>query len=120
MQQISIPCPINEKDLCSDVLFENLFDSDTYCDDGQGTIIGFICGGVAKITYNINSSVVFLKILDRALTSCIKASIEQWLDIVRTGVNENSADDSVKLQTTLIYRKETSSCKIHFEYLIER
>lgn len=35
-----IPCPINEKDLCSDVLFDDLFDDNAYCCDGHGVLIG--------------------------------------------------------------------------------
>lgn len=32
-----IPCPINEKDLCSDVLFDCLFDNDIYCEGDRNT-----------------------------------------------------------------------------------
>lgn len=45
------PCPINEKDLCSDVLFDDLFDDNTYCCDGHGVLIGFIHRHVVKISY---------------------------------------------------------------------
>lgn len=62
-----IPCPINEKDLCSDMLFEGLFDNDEYCENKFGTVIGFINGGVAKLMYS--SAMLFsLRFLTRLLT----------------------------------------------------
>lgn len=49
--KIHIPCPINEKDLCSDVLFDDLFDDNAYCCDGHGVLIGFVHRHVVKMTY---------------------------------------------------------------------
>lgn len=97
--KIHIPCPINEKDLCSDVLFDDLFDDNTYCCDGHGVLIGFVHHHVVKMKYIYGSNVVHFEVLDHPLSSDIKSRISQWLEIVRTGVNENSLDANTKLST---------------------
>lgn len=114
--KIHIPCPINEKDLCSDVLFDDLFDDNTYCCDGHGVLIGFVHRHVVKMSYIYGSNVVRFKVLDHPLSSDIKSRISQWLEIVRTGVNENSLDANTKLSTIAMYFNEECSGNIIFEY----
>lgn len=114
--KIHIPCPINEKDICSDVLFDDLFDDNTYCCDGHGVLIGFVHRHVVKITYIYGSNVVRFKVLDHPLSSDIKLRISQWLEIVRTGVNENSLDANTKLSTIPLYFNDIRSGNIIFEY----
>lgn len=111
-----IPCPINEKDLCSDVLFDDLFDDNTYCCDGHGVLIGFTHRHVVKISYRYGSSSVRLEVLDHPLSSDIKSRIIQWLEIVCTGVNENSLDANTKLHTTVFYYENTRISDIIFKY----
>ena len=53
MKTSIIPCPINEKDLCSDTLFDGLFDNSQYVEKGN-RYVGFICDQVAKVEYNNN------------------------------------------------------------------
>lgn len=114
--KIHIPCPINEKDLCSDVLFDDLFDDNTYCCDGHGVLIGFVHRHVVKMSYIYGSNVVRFKVLDHPLSSDIKSRISQWLEIVRTGVNENSLDANTKLSTIAMYFNDIRSDNIIFEY----
>lgn len=114
--KIHIPCPINEKDLCSDVLFDDLFDDNTYCCDGHGVLIGFVHRHVVKMSYIYGSNVVRFKVLDHPLSSDIKSRISQWLEIIRTGVNENSLDANTKLNTIPLYFNEECSGNIIFEY----
>lgn len=114
--KIHIPCPINEKDLCSDVLFDDLFDDNTYCCDGHGVLIGFVHRHVVKMSYIYGSNVVRFKVLDHPLSSDIKSRISQWLEIVRTGVNENSLDANTKLSTIPLYFNDIRSGNIIFEY----
>lgn len=113
---IHIPCPINEKDLCSDVLFDDLFDDNAYCCDGHGVLIGFVHRHVVKMSYIYGSNVVRFKVLDHPLSSDIKSRISQWLEIVRTGVNENSLDANTKLSTIAVYFNDIRSGNIIFEY----
>lgn len=114
--KIHIPCPINEKDLCSDVLFDDLFDDNAYCCDGHGVLIGFVHRHVVKMSYIYGSNVVRFKVLDHPLSSDIKSRISQWLEIVRTGVNENSLDANTKLNTIAMYFNDIRSGNIIFEY----
>lgn len=114
--KIHIPCPINEKDLCSDDLFDDLFDDNAYCCDGHGVLIGFVHRHVVKMTYRYGSNVVRFKVLDHPLSSDIKSRISQWLEIVRTGVNENSLDANTKLSTIAKYFNDIRSGNIIFEY----
>lgn len=114
--KIHIPCPINEKDLCSDVLFDDFFDDNAYCCDGHGVMVGFIHRHVVKMSYIYGSNVVRLKVLDHPLSSDIKSRISQWLEIVRTGVNENSLDANTKLSTIAMYFNDIRSGNIIFEY----
>lgn len=46
----------------------------------------------------------------------IKSRISQWLEIVRTGVNENSLDANTKLSTIAMYFNDIRSGNIIFEY----
>lgn len=114
--KIHVPCPINEKDLCSDVLFDDLFDDNAYCCDGHGVLIGFIQRHVVKMTYRYGSNVVHFEVLDHPLSWDIKSRISQWLEIIRTGVNENSLDANTKLNTISLYFNEERSGNIIFEY----
>lgn len=73
--KIHIPCPINEKDLCSDVLFDDLFDDNTYCCDGHGVLIGFVHRHVVKMKYIYGSNVVHFEVLDHPLSSDISRGL---------------------------------------------
>lgn len=112
----AIECPINGKDLCSDTLFEGLFDNDEYCENKFGTVVGFINGGVAKIMYDFGSHVVFLEILDKALDKEILKQVSQWLKSVEESVNDNAIDDSTSLKTVCLMVNNT--CTISFYYVI--
>lgn len=110
------PCPINEKDLCSDTLFEGLFDDDAHCWDGHGTLIGFLNEGVAKITYDFGGNVVTIQLLDKWLDDKYIERIETWLKEVIHAVNDNSIDDS----TTLVAKHRqpnVRTCIVTFNYL---
>lgn len=111
-----IPCPINEKDLCSDMLFEGLFDNDEYCENKFGTVVGFINGGVAKLMYSFNSHVVFLEVLDKTLDKGILKQVSQWLKSVEESVNDNAIDGSTSLKTVCLMVNNT--CTISFHYVI--
>lgn len=100
----------------SDVLFDDLFDDNAYCCDGHGVLIGFVHRHVVKMTYIYDSNVVRFKVLDHPLSSDIKSRISQWLEIVRTGVNENSLDANTKLSTIAMYFNDIRSGNIIFEY----
>ena len=120
MKTSIIPCPINEKDLCSDTLFEGLFDDDAHCWDGFGTLIGFLNGGVAKIIYDFGSNEVNMQLLDKRLDDKDLGRIDTWLKDVINAVNDNSIDDS----TTLVakhHQPDVRTCIVTFNYLtIER
>lgn len=120
MKETITPCPINEKDLCSDTLFEGLFDDDAHCWDGFGTLIGFLNGGVAKITYDFGSNEVNMQLLDKRLDDKDLGRIDTWLKDVINAVNDNSIDDS----TTLVakhHQPDVRTCIVTFNYLtIER
>ena len=118
--QFKMPCPINEKDLCSDVLFDDLFDDHSYCRNGHGALVGFINHCVANVKYTIGSNVVYLKTYDSPLTLKIQARVRHWLYLVCASVNDNHVADDTKLQTTVTYYKEMRTCKISFEYLIAK
>ncbi len=116
MKEIITPCPINEKDLCSDTLFEGLFDDDAHCWDGFGTLIGFLNGGVAKITYDFGSNEVNMQLLDKRLDDKDLGRIDTWLKDVINAVNDNSIDDS----TTLVakhHQPDVRTCIVTFNYL---
>lgn len=116
MKEIITPCPINEKDLCSDTLFEGLFDDDAHCWDGFGTLIGFLNGGVAKITYDFGSNEVNMQLLDKRLDDKDLGRIDTWLKDVIHAVNDNSIDDS----TTLVakhHQPDVRTCIVTFNYL---
>ena len=116
MKETITPCPINEKDLCSDTLFEGLFDDDAHCWDGFGTLIGFLNGGVAKITYDFGSNEVNMQLLDKRLDDKDLGRIDTWLKDVIHSVNDNSIDDS----TTLVakhHQPDVRTCIVTFNYL---
>lgn len=114
----TMECPINGKDLCSDTLFEGLFDNNEYCDNGFGTVVGFINGGVAKIMYSFNSHVVFLKVLDKYLDKEILKQVSQWLKSVEESVNDNAIDGSTSLKTVCLM--VNNSCTVSFYYVINK
>lgn len=87
-----------------------------YCCDGHGVLIGFIHRHVVKMTYRYGSNVVHFEVLDHPLSWDIKSRISQWLEIIRTGVNENSLDANTKLNTIPLYFNEECSGNIIFEY----
>lgn len=118
--QFKMPCPINEKDLCSDVLFDDLFDDNSYCRDGHGTLVGFINRCIVKVTYNVGTNVVTLKFFDSPITYELQSMVRHWLGLVCASVNDNHVADDKKLQTTVTYYKEMRTCKIVFEYLMTK
>lgn len=116
MKETITPCPINEKDLCSDTLFEGLFDDDAHCWDGFGTLIGFLNGGVVKITYDFGSNEVNMQLLNKRLDDKDLKRIDTWLKDVINAVNDNSIDDSTTLVAT--HRQpDVRTCIVTFNYL---
>ena len=114
-----IPCPINEKDLCSDVLFDCLFDNDIYCEGERNTLVGFLNGGVTTAKYTEGSNVATLRFLERPINELDKERIEEWLGIIRDGVNKNLSSNSEKMMTNISFRNNRHVCKVLFTYLIE-
>lgn len=122
-----IPCPINEKDLCSDVLFDCLFDNDIYCEGERNTLVGFLNGGVTTAKYTEGSNVVTLRFLERPINELDMERIEEWLGIIRDGVNKNLSsnyeknDDKIrkKMMTNISFHNNRHVCKVLFTYLIE-
>lgn len=114
-----IPCPINEKDLCSDVLFDCLFDNDIYCEGEHNTLVGFLNGGVTTAKYTEGSNVATLRFLERPINELDKERIEEWLGIIRDGVNKNLSSNSEKIMTNISFHNNRHVCKVLFTYLIE-
>jgi hypothetical protein len=120
-----IPCPINEKDLCSDVLFDCLFDDDIYCEGERNTLVGFLNGGVTTAKYTEGSNVVTLRFLERPINELDMERIEEWLGIIRDGVNKNLSSNyekmttkSEKMMTKISFHNNRHVCKVLFTYLI--
>jgi hypothetical protein len=121
-----IPCPINEKDLCSDVLFDCLFDNDIYCEGERNTLVGFLNGGVATAKYTEGSNAVTIRFLERPINELDMERIEEWLGIIRDGVNKNLSSNyekmmtnSEKMMTNISFHNNRHVCKVLFTYLIE-
>ena len=119
-----IPCPINEKDLCSDVLFDCLFDNDIYCEGN--TLVGFLNGGVTTAKYTEGSNAVTIRFLERPINELDMERIEEWLGIIRDGVNKNLSSNyekmttnSEKMMTNISFHNNRHVCKVLFTYLIE-
>lgn len=121
-----IPRPINEKDLCSDVLFDCLFDDDIYCEGERNTLVGFLNGGVTTAKYTEGSNVVTLRFLERPINELDMERIGEWLGIIRDGVNKNLSSNyekmttkSEKLMTNISFHNNRHVCKVLFTYLVE-
>lgn len=84
--------------------------------ESRRRFIGFVHRHVVKMSYIYGSNVVRFEVLDHPLSSDIKSRISQWLEIVRTGVNENSLDANTKLSTIPLYFNDIRSGNIIFEY----
>ena len=81
------PCPINEKDLCSDTIFEGLYDNNEYTQKDT-TCVGFIEGMVAKATYMPLSYAVLI-VGESQICGKIQERINEWMKAIVTSVNEN-------------------------------
>lgn len=121
-----IPCPINEKDLCSDVLFDCLFDNDICCEGERNTLVGFLNGGVTTAKYTEGSNAVTIRFLERPINELDMERIEEWLGIIRDGVNKNLSSNyekmttnSEKMMTNISFHNNRHVCKVLFTYLIE-
>lgn len=121
-----IPCPINEKDLCSDVLFDCLFDNDIYCEGERNTLVGFLNGGVTTAKYTEGSNAVTIRFLERPINELGMERIEEWLGIIRDGVNKNLSSNyekmttnSEKMMTNISFHNNRHVCKVLFTYLID-
>lgn len=112
-----IPCPINEKDLCSDVLFDCLFDNDIYCEGERNTLVGFLNGGVTTAKYTEGSNAVTLRFLERPINELDMERIEEWLGIIRDGVNKNLSSNYEKMMTNISFHNNRHVCKVLFTYL---
>ena len=89
-----MPCPINEKDLCSDSLFEGLFDDNAYIFNGTGTLVGFVNGKVVTIEYYYNSCKVQLRFIGRGgVCKTDKDSVTYWLDDLKEGMNTDEESE---------------------------
>lgn len=107
-----IPCPINEKDLCSDILFDDLFDNSEYVERGN-RYVGFICDKVAKVEYYNNYvHISFESTIDDRETE----QIEEWARTIEDSYNENLIDEDVRLNVRIkVFAK---SSEVYFEYII--
>ena len=121
-----IPCPINEKDLCSDVMFDCLFDNDIYCEGESNTLVGFLNGGVTTAKYTEGSNAVTIRFLERPINELDMERIEEWLGIIRDGVNKNLSSNyekmmtiSEKMMTNISFHNNRHVCKVLFTYLID-
>lgn len=108
-----IPCPINEKDLCSDTLFDDLFDNSEYVERGN-RYVGFICDKVAKVEYYNNYvHISFESTIDDRETE----QIEEWARTIEDSYNENLIDEDVHLYVRLNFFAK--SCDVHFFYILD-
>lgn len=92
-----IPCPINEKDLCSDTLFDGLYDNDEYVEK-DATLLGFIADMAVKTMYFPHSNVVHI-VTEEETYGRITKRIEQWIKTVEASVNDNiPAEDHIRMK----------------------
>lgn len=107
-----IPCPINEKDLCSDTLFDGLFDNSQYVERGN-RYVGFICDNIAKVEYNNN----FVHMsFENSLHDRETKQIEEWAREIEDSYNENLIDEDVRLNVR--FKVFAKSCDVYIEYII--
>lgn len=109
-----IPCPINEKDLCSDTLFDDLFDNSKYVEQ-RNSYVGFICGNIAKAVY-INNRVHML--FEHNIHDKEKRRIKKWAREIEDSYNENLIDKNVHLYVCLDF--SAISCCVRFFYIIDK
>ncbi len=109
-----IPCPINEKDLCSDTLFDDLFDNSEYV-ERRNRYVGFICGNIAKAVY-ANNYVHML--FEDDIHDKEKRRIKKWAREIEDSYNENLIDKDVHLYVRLNFFAK--SCDVHFFYIIDK
>ena len=109
-----IPCPINEKDLCSDTLFDDLFDNSEYVERGN-RYVGFICDKVAKVEYDNN----YVRILfESTIHDRETKQIEEWARTIEDNYNENLIDEDVRLAVR--FKVFAKSSDVHFAYIINK
>lgn len=109
-----IPCPINEKDLCSDTLFDGLYDNDEYVEQDY-KVVGFICKKVAKATFMHNSNAVLL-VFEDTIHDEEKKRIESWVHDVEKSINENiPAEDNIRVEGCI--QITLRSCLVTYLYL---
>lgn len=108
------PCPINEKDLCSDTLFDHLFDNSEYVERGN-RYVGFICGNIAKAVYT-NNRVHML--FEDNIHDKEKKRIKIWAREIEDSYNENLIDENVHLYVCLDFF--AMSCGVRFFYIIDK
>lgn len=113
MTQEIIPCPINEKDLCSDCMFDGLFDDDAHCWDGYGTLIGFVNRGVIKITYNQGDNEISMQMLDRPFNDTDLKQVGVWLDELQADKYTEEA-----VMTSKVIRKSDNVYTVKFYYIL--
>lgn len=113
MKTSIIPCPINEKDLCSDTLFDGLFDNSQYVEKGN-RYVGFICGNIAKAEH-INNRVHML--FEDDIHDEEKKRIKIWAREIEDSYNENLIDEDVHLYVRLNFFAK--SCNAHFFYIFD-
>ena len=107
-----IPCPINEKDLCSDTLFDGLFDNSQYVEKGN-RYVGFICDQIAKVEYDNN----FVHMsFENSLHDRETKQIEEWAREIEDSYNENLIDEDVRLNVR--FKVFAKSCDVYIEYII--
>ena len=112
MKTSIIPCPINEKDLCSDTLFDGLFDNSQYVEKGN-RYVGFICDQVAKVEYDNN----FVHMsFESTIHDRETKQIEEWARETEDSYNENLIDEDVRLNVR--FKVFAKSCDVYFEYFI--
>lgn len=107
-----IPCPINEKDLCSDTLFDDLFDNSEYV-ERKNRFVGFIRDNIAKAVYT-NNYVYML--FEEDIHDEVIMRIKIWAREIEDSYNENLIDKDVHLYVRLKFFAK--SCDVHFFYII--
>lgn len=112
--------------MCSDVLFDCLFDDDIYCEGERNTLVGFLNGGVTTAKYTEGSNVVTLRFLECPINELDMERIEEWLGIIRDGVNKNLSSNyekmttkSEKMMTNISFHNNRHVCKVLFTYLTD-
>lgn len=114
MKTTTFPCVINGKHLCSDTLFNGLYDNDKYVEKDE-SLVGFIEDMAAKTMYFSHSNVVHI-VTEAEIYGRITKRIEQWVKTVEASVNDNlPVEDHIRMKAEV--RTATHAYLIIFNYI---